>query len=59
MKDYALERGIYKLYKESLVPSMYLPKILVELAILVKKRANKLSLTKIRTPQIDHSHLVF
>lgn len=59
MKDYFIERRISKLYKEATVPSIHLAKILVELSPLVKKRANKLSLTKIGKEQIDQNHLLF
>jgi hypothetical protein len=59
MKDYFIENGISKLYKESDVPTINLTKILVELSTLVKKRNNKLTLTKTGTEQIDKDHLVF
>lgn len=59
MKDYFIENGISKLYKESDVPTINLAKILVELSTLVKKRNNKLTLTKTGTEQIHKDHLVF
>lgn len=59
MKDYFIEHGISKLYKEARVPSVHLAKILVELSPLVKKRANKLSLTKIGKELIDQNHFLF
>ncbi len=59
MKDYFIENGISKLYKESDVPTINLAKILIELSTLVKKRNNKLSLTKKGIEQIDNSHLLF
>ena len=59
MKDYFIENGISKLYKESDVPSINLAKILVELSTLVKKRNNKLSLTKKGTQQIEKNYLIF
>ncbi|MCF6213584.1 MAG: hypothetical protein L3J45_06115 [Flavobacteriaceae bacterium] len=59
LKDYFIEKGISKLYKESDVPTINLAKILVELSTLVKKRNNKLSLTKKGIKQIDNNHLLF
>jgi len=59
MKDYFIENGISKLYRESDVPSVNLAKILVELSHLVKKRNNKLSLTKKGIKQIDTNYLLF
>lgn len=46
IKDDQIEKGISKLYKESDSMSINLPRILIELAGLVKKRHGKLSLTK-------------
>lgn len=46
LKDEHLEKGISKLYKETDSMTINLTRILVELAILVKKRKGKLSLTK-------------
>jgi len=59
MKDYFIENGISKLYRESDVPSINLAKILVELSTLVKKRNNKLTLTKKGTEQIDKEHFIY
>ena len=59
MKDYFIENGISKLYRESDVPTINLAKILVELSSLVKKRNNKMTLTKTGTKQINEDHLVF
>ena len=59
MKDYFIENGISKLYKESDVPTINLAKILLELSTLVKIRNNKLTLTKTGVEQIDKDHLVF
>lgn len=46
LKDRAIELGISKLYKETDSSTISLPRILLELSGLVKKRNNKLSLTK-------------
>lgn len=59
LKDYFIEKGISKLYKESDVPVIHLAKILVELSPLVKKRNNKLSLTKKGADAIKNNHLLF
>lgn len=59
LKDYFIEKGISKLYKESDVPTISLARILVELSTLVKKRNNKLSLTKKGTEIINNNHLLF
>lgn len=59
LKDYFIENGISKLYKESDVPTINLAKILVELSTLVKKRNNKLSLTKKGIELIDNDNLLF
>lgn len=59
IKDYFIENGISKLYKESDVPTINLTKILVELSTLVKKRNNKLTLTKKGIEQIDKDHILF
>ena len=59
LKDYFIENGISKLYKESDVPTINLAKILVELSTLVKKRNNKLSLTKKGIEQINNDNLLF
>ncbi|TXD51493.1 MULTISPECIES: hypothetical protein [unclassified Polaribacter] len=59
IKDYLIEQGISKLYKETDSPSIHLAKILVELSTLVKKRNNKLSLTKKGIDQIDDYHKLF
>ncbi|MFK5892282.1 MAG: hypothetical protein QM504_03565 [Pseudomonadota bacterium] len=45
LKDKMIERGISKLYKETDSNSINLTRILLELSGLIKKRANKLSLT--------------
>jgi len=59
LKDYFIEKGISKLYKESDVPTINLAKILVELSTLVKKRNNKLTLTKKGIEQIYNDNLLF
>lgn len=59
LKDYFIEKGISKLYKESDVPTINLARILVELSTLVKKRNNKLSLTKKGVGIINNDHLLF
>ncbi len=59
LKDYFIENGISKLYRESDVPTINLARILVELSTLVKKRNNKLSLTKKGIKVIDNNHLLF
>ncbi|MDN3494219.1 hypothetical protein [Winogradskyella bathintestinalis] len=59
LKDYFIENGISKLYKESDVPTINLAKILVELSTLVKKRNNKLTLTKKGIEQINNDNLLF
>jgi len=59
LKDYFIEKGISKLYKESDVPTINLAKILVELSTLVKKRNNKLTLTKKGVELIDNDNLLF
>ncbi len=59
LKDFFIEKGISKLYKESDVPSINLAKILVELSDLVKKRNNKLSLTKKGIKHVDKNDLIF
>jgi hypothetical protein len=46
LKDELIEKGISKLYKETDSMTVNLPRILIELAGLVKKRNGKLSLTK-------------
>ena len=46
IEDYFIEKGISKLYKEEDTQSINLPKILLEISGLVKKRNNKWSLTK-------------
>lgn len=46
LKDEFIEKGIYKLYKETDSMSVNLTRILIELAGLSKKRTGKLSLTK-------------
>ncbi len=46
IKDYLIEKGISKLYKETDSISVNLTRILIELVGLVKKRKGKLSLTK-------------
>lgn len=59
LKDYFIEKGISKLYKESDVPTINLAKILVELSTLVKKRNNKLTLTKKGVKLINNDNLLF
>lgn len=59
IQDFFIENGISKLYKESDVPSINLAKILVELSTLVKKRNNKLSLTKKGVEQIEKYPFIF
>lgn len=59
LKDYFIEKGISKLYKESDVPTITLARILIELSILVKKRNNKLSLTKKGAEIINNDYLLF
>lgn len=54
IKDYSIENGLSKLYKESNVQSIHLAKILVELSSFVKKRKNKLFLTKTGFQKIDN-----
>ena len=46
MKDEHIESGITKLYKETDSNTIHLPRILLEISGLTKKRNNKLSLTK-------------
>jgi hypothetical protein len=46
MKDKHIESGISKLYKETDSMTIHLPRILLEISGLTKKRNNKLSLTK-------------
>ncbi len=59
IKDYFIESGLYKLYRESDVPSINLTRILVELSVMVKKRHDKLTLTKKGIQIIKNDHLVF
>jgi len=46
IKDENIESGLYKLYKETDSLTINLSRILIEISALVKKRNNKLSLTK-------------
>ncbi len=46
MKDEYIERKISRLYKETDSYTIYLPKIILEISGLIKKRNNKISLTK-------------
>jgi hypothetical protein len=46
VKDEFIERGMYKLYKETDSDAIHLTRILLEISGLVKKRNGKLSLTK-------------
>tara|TARA_R110002124_G_scaffold167270_3_gene334641 strand:+ start:83 stop:913 length:831 start_codon:yes stop_codon:yes gene_type:complete len=59
LKDPLIEMGITKLNKESDAPTIHLAKILLELSSLVKKRNNKLTLTKKGTEQIQNNHFIF
>jgi hypothetical protein len=59
LKDYFIEKGISKLYRESDVPTINLAKIMVELSTLVKKRNNKLTFTKKGVKQINNDNLLF
>lgn len=46
LKDEIIEKGIYKLYKETDAGTIHLSRLLLELSGLTKKRNGKLSLTK-------------
>ena len=59
IKDYAIETGISKLHKEGSVPAIHLTKILVELSRMVKKRNNRLSLTKLGKEKIANNSFIF
>ncbi len=59
IKDYAIEIGITKLYKESDVNTINLTRILIELSPFVKKRNNKLSLTKKGTHAFYNNNILF
>lgn len=57
--DYAVENGITKLYKETDVNTINLTRLLIELSPFVKKRTNKLSLTKKGTEAINNNSKLF
>ncbi|MGM0478834.1 MAG: hypothetical protein ACQERC_06395 [Bacteroidota bacterium] len=59
MKDYFIESGITKLYRESDVQPVHVAKILLELSSLVKKQNNKLSLTSKGIKAIDKDDFIF
>ena len=56
IKDELIESGISKLYKETDSRSINLTRILLELSGLVKKRNNKLSLTKKGNTEFNDNH---
>jgi len=56
IKDELIESGIYKLYKETDAISINLTRILSEISGIVKKRHNKLSLTKKGIEQLSNNH---
>lgn len=56
IKDEMIESGISKLYKETDSNSINLTRILLELSGLVKKRNNKLSLTKKGKTEFNDNH---
>lgn len=57
--DYAIENGITKLYKETDVNTINLTRLLIELSPFVKKRTNKLSLTKKGAEAINNNFKLF
>lgn len=59
IKDYSVENGLAKVYKESDLMSINLTKMLIEISPFVKKRNNKLSLTKKGKESLVNHHLLF
>ena len=59
LKDDFIELGISKLYKEENVNVLTLTRIIIELSQLVKKRNNKLSITKKGEEIVKNDHLLF
>lgn len=59
IKDFFIEKGISKLYKEEGVDSIQLARILVELSSFTKKRKNVLSLTKKGSELVNSDQLLF
>lgn len=59
LTDFFVENGISKLYKEKDVPVVHIAKILLELSSLVKKRKDKLSLTKKGLKALESNHMLF
>ncbi len=59
IKELMIEEGYYKLYKESDALAVHLTRILTELSSLVKKRNNKLSLTKKGQTQLKNNSDLF
>lgn len=59
IKDSFVERGYSKVYKESDLMSINLTKMLIEMSPLVKKRNNKLTLTKKGKESLVNHHLLF
>jgi len=59
IKDYLIEKGISKLYREEGVDSIQLARILLELSSFTKKRKNIISLTKEGARQIANDQLLF
>lgn len=59
IKDYSVEKGLAKVYRESDLMSINLTKMLIEISPFVKKRNNKLSLTKKGAVSLVNNHLLF
>lgn len=59
LKDYAIENGISKLYGENSVATIELTRIILELSSLVKKKNNKLSITKKGEKILEDPHTLF
>jgi hypothetical protein len=56
IKDYGIESGISKSFREADIPSINLTKILAILTGCIKKRSKKLSLTKKGKSQLDNDY---
>lgn len=58
LKNYFVEKGVTKVYKESEIMEIQITRMLLEISNLVKKRDNKLSLTKTGEKYLDDGNFV-
>lgn len=58
LKNYFVENGLAKVYKESEIMEIQITRMLLEISSLVKKRNNKLSLTKKGVKYLDDGNFI-